>query len=422
MKRLGALLALLLFSSCGEKNSYILATHQEKTTLAEIGGHFADLLLKRNGWTVEVLAGEEYNSLANLHLITEGRVDFAISSSDLPSDAAVEVRTVLPIYPEILVVLYNPSRAPATLRESSTLSELLDGRRVGVGPKDMIHSEVALSLIRDFGVDPSSFTPVYTPLDEMKVIGGEMDVMLTFAGADRKRIEDQIQSGAKLFSLGDVALDRKGSRVDGFLLRNPQFDSFIIPRNTFENYPEEPILTLAVMVVLVTRRDMGEDVVYELVATVLESSNHRARRNPLLGFLSSEFDATRLSFPLHEGTRQYLNRDQPGFLERYAEVMALVFSLVIVVAGVLGSANRLLKRTKKDRIDVYYQAIRKVEEKPLENEEEIRAGIRELRELKARAVRQLQEERLEANESFTIFLDLLHYAVRELENKLGRPR
>lgn len=117
---------------------------------------------------------------------------------------------------------------------------------------------------------------------------------------------------------------------------------------------------------------------------------------------------------------QYLNRDQPTFLERYAELVALLFSVAVVLLGAAGSVMRMLRRTKKDRIDVYYQKVQDVEQRLLDSEDDVRAAQRELEQLKALAVQQLQEERLQANESFSIFLDLLHHQVARLEKRLGR--
>jgi len=101
-------------------------------------------------------------------------------------------------------------------------------------------------------------------------------------------------------------------------------------------------------------------------------------------------------------------------------LVALLFSVAVVLLGAAGSVMRMLRRTKKDRIDVYYQKVQDVEQRLLDSEDDVRAAQRELEQLKALAVQQLQEERLQANESFSIFLDLLHHQVARLEKRLGR--
>ena len=402
-----------ILGACDRVPVFTLATHQNNTQPAEVGEYLAEVLSQQHGWKLEVLAGKPYNAEANIDLVAEGKVDFGITTNAIQLERALGVRTVLPLYPEIIVVLYNES-----VGAPKSLEELLSKKRVGVGPKELRHSQLMLDLIRGFGIDLGIFHPVYTPLAEMDVLGDQMDVLFTFAGTDLARIERQLINGAKLFSFDDYTLRGKGSTVDGFLLRHPNFQSFIIPKNTFDRLPETPILTLAAEMLLISSQDADESEVYDLVSTVFDNASYLSQQNPVLGFLSFDFDEAKLSFPLHEGTRQYLNRDQPSFLERYAEVFALVFSVIVVVFGLLSSASRVLKKRKKDRIDVYYEKILHLEQRSFPNEQAIRQALGELSELKIRALRQLQHEKLQADESFTIFLDLVHQTRLDLEKKL----
>ncbi len=405
---LPALVALMV--SC-DAPRFTVGTHLRETTLAEIGGHLADVVERETGWNVQALAGPEYNVMANVDLVRRGEVDFALTGEALPVEQIPGVRTVLPLYPEFLVILHDQS-----LGDAASLDELVRGRRVGVGPEGHPHSAAMLRLIGDLGVTTDAFTPVYTPLDRMRVDSGEMDVLLTFAGADRQRIEDQIKSGARLFSLDDFRLDGSGSRVDGYLMKRPYFQSFIIPKNAFHRQPEEPVLTLAATVILVTRSDMPDDVVYAVVSAIFDNASYLSRKNPVFGALSQRFDEAKVTFPLHEGTRQYLNRDKPTFLERYAEVLALLVSIVVVAFGGIRWINRILTKTKKDRIDVHYRAVQDIVGREIGSEEDARSAIRELLDLRSRAVEQLRTEKLAADESFTIFLHLVHETIRRFED------
>lgn len=294
-----------------------------------------------------------------------------------------------------------------------------------MGPEDVPYSRVTLEMIEEFGVDPAEFTTVFHPLDHVEVGTGITDVVFTYVGASPEKVEAQIREGARVFSFDDASLDGKGSRVDGLLLRHPRLRSFVIPRNTFDRYPEEPVLTVAVTITLVTRESMDEGVVFDLVSAVFDRSSYLFERHPLLGFLSVDMERMALNFPLHEGTLQYLNRDQPTFIERYAEVLALAFSVGVVLLGAASSVSRMLRRRKKDRIDVYYERVLEIAARRAERGDgdedrggdgtegavEAAARRREPEELRERAVRQLRDERLEASESFSIFLDLVHHEI-----------
>ena len=285
---------------------------------------------------------------------------------------------------------------------------------MGVGPRELRHSEAILEIFEGFGVSRESFTPVFTPLGEMRLDTGVMDVFATFLGADLSRIRDQIRRGGKIFSLDDYRLDGKGSRVDGFVLRNPDYHSIVIPKNALGAYPQEPVLTLALTVVLVTSKHTPDTLVYDVAETVLENAHTLSRRNPLLGFLSRRMNEMHLNAPLHEGTKQYLNRDQPSFLEKYAEVIALMVTIGVLAVGAAGSANKFWKRRMKDRIDVYYQGVQDVEERVAAGALEAAEAEKELFELRRRAVVQLQQEKLVVDESFSIFLSLVHSSLSRL--------
>lgn len=382
--------------------------------MARVGLHLADVLREEGGLEVQVLSGEKYNGAANVELVAKGEVDLGISSTVYPAKQSLGLRTVLPVYPEIIVVLYNPS-----LGKPATLEELLDHRRVGLGPKELRHSKLMLELLAGFGIDTAKFTAVYAPFDRMTVYGAEMDVVVTIFGMNPEGIEDQLRRGAKLFSFDDFQLSGKGSRVDGFILNHPDFQSFLIPKNTFHQYPEEPVLTLAATVTIIARADLSTDLVYGIVFTLLENTHYLSQKDPLFGFLSQKMDATRLNFPLHEGTQQYLNRDRPTFLERYAKVIGLVFSAIFVLFGASGFLSSYFKKVKKDRIRVYYRAVHALERRELRNVDDIQNGIRELRDLKSQALKQLEEDRLEASESFSSFLNMVHYNVERLERELS---
>ena len=405
--------AMSLMASCDRQKDLSLATHRPETALAAIGEHLAEVLSANDKLTVSALAGPEYSGTNNKALVEQGKVDLAISTSVLAVEKNSDIRTVLPLYPEIIVVMFHPS-----LGEPASLIELLRDRRVGVGPDNNLHSEFIIQMLADFGVPRSEYTPVFSPVDEMRISTGKMDVFITIAGANRTRIEEEIRSGAKLFSLDDYRLAGLGSRVDGYLLHHPGLQSYIIPKNSIEQFPEEPILTLAIPITLIAHKDMPAETVYEIVETILSNASYLAHRDPMLGFLSYRFDTTRLAYPLHEGTQRYLRRDEPGFLERYAELMALLVTLLLLTFGAVSSAGRVIRHRKKNRIDNYYQAVEAISKQTTNDSEGLRQGLTMLADLKSRAVEQLRHETLQADESFSIFLAMVHDTSNRFQQKL----
>jgi hypothetical protein len=214
---------------------------------------------------------------------------------------------------------------------------------------------------------------------------------------------------------------RPGQTGDGnpdvvrYLVRNMY--SATIPAGTYD-IPgnEDDRRTIATDTLLVTRKDIPERVIYELTRTLLEQKPRFTAVAPqLFQGINESFDPLELSFPLHSGARRYLARDEPGFLERYAETInMLVYITFLVLTGLLGLA-RWRSRRKKDRIDGFYQRVLAVRERG--EGEDVDALLRELTDLENEAFHSLIAERLAADESFRIFTDLLARARKELHGR-----
>jgi hypothetical protein len=179
---------------------------------------------------------------------------------------------------------------------------------------------------------------------------------------------------------------------------------------------ESPVGSVAVQAVLVTRADLDDTLVRDLTAVLFESRVALMNAHRVAAHLTEQFDPSSLQAPLHEGAEQYLRRDQPPFYVEYAELMSLLLTLGLVVTSATLGVRRWIRQTKKDRIDEYYLAIRDVMARWERGEVPRDSAERELLALRGRAFVELVEERLSADQSFTIFQD---YVTTEL-NKLER--
>jgi TRAP-type uncharacterized transport system substrate-binding protein len=195
----------------------------------------------------------------------------------------------------------------------------------------------------------------------------------------------------------------------------PNMYAATIPAGTYDipgNEDDRP--TIATDTLLVTHKDVPEDVIYELTRTLLEQKPRFTAVAPqLFQGVNESFDPLELSFPLHSGARRYLARDEPGFLERYAEMInMLVYVAFLLLTGLLGLA-RWRYRLKKDRIDGFYLRVLAVRARA--SSEEADSLRNELMEIEHDAFRSLIAERLAADESFRIFTDLLERVRKELD-------
>jgi TRAP-type uncharacterized transport system substrate-binding protein len=386
-------------SSCDKPGKIQLATHLKGTAIESVAIDMSDYL-NGEGWEIEVLAGADYGSEKNVSLVESQRVELAFLMNSLEiKDKVTDIHTVLPFYPLIVYILHRSSN------DITDLEVLLRGKKIG-----MIKDQSAFfnSLLEYFGVPVASneinMVPGFDNADDLVtyVNNSSMDVFLLFAIPNSPHVRRLLSSSDwQLFSLDDIDYAGKGSSVEGFCLYYPRAYPYIIPKNVFGQYPESPVYSLAMDMLLVTNAESDDRWVHDLTRDILEGRHYLSQKNVLFARIREHFDRDVLNFPLHIGALDYLDRNEPSFFERYAEAFGVVFSILVVLAGVLSS----LRRIKKERIDQYYKKAMALN------------SVEELEKLEEKAIEQLEKDRLSADESFTIFLTIVEKRKRELTNR-----
>ena len=119
-----------------------------------------------------------------------------------------------------------------------------------------------------------------------------------------------------------------------------------------------------------------------------------------------------LQFSFHEGARQYYERDEPNFLQTWAEPMALILSVLAVAWGTGLAIREVLLRKRKDSLDQYFQKVDLLTGELINHptEERIREISSDLNKIRKETIQKLIAEELAANESFVIFQRQLHTA------------
>jgi hypothetical protein len=245
----------------------------------------------------------------------------------------------------------------------------------------------------------------YTYVDDP----GEMvDVAVVFAPLAPERLAEYKQD-LSLWSLGIPADIGNGGAVDGVVLLNPHFRPFVIPEGTYGSATPQPVVTIAVDKILVTRNDLEPSVVYDLINEILRIRPALASTYPgLLQDMSDDFDASRSRFLLHKGTQNYLQRSEPTYIERYSGVAEVVVTLMVASISAAFAGIRIYNRRRKNRIDRFYSeviAIRRQAANSRDNDVLQQAESR-LRALQDEAFELLVDEKLAADESFRIFITL----------------
>lgn len=393
-----AIFVVFFISGCNHAKKLKLAISIEGSVTHNFGIELSNYL-NSLGWKIDTVQGGEAYGSKSIHALLEDEIDMSFIQNDLAhTRESNDIRTVLPLFPNISYIFYRDRV------NVNDLSDLLSNNSILVSTDD---ENFYKKLFEYYGVNIDSvrFNLIDIGNESVdsfleKVNAGPDDIMCVFAPIHTPHVKKMIDNEWEIFSLGDIEYTNRGSSVEGFCMNYPRSEPFIVPRNFFGQKPELPIYTISLNELLVVHEDADKTLIYDLVKDIYEGKHYLSQNEIHFNYITEDFDQDALNFPLHDSTVDYLQRNEPSFFERYAEAFGVIFSILVVMFGGLTS----IKKIRKERIDKYYKRVMACK------------NTVELENISNEAVRQLQNEKLTADESFTIFLNLVEKRRHEIVN------
>ncbi len=402
---IAAIVLMALWLARPERHHFVLTTGGDGGTYLPLGHGLAKVISDTHP-TSDVEVVESSGAVENMARLQSGEADFAFIQND--TAGASSVRTVVPLYREVLHFLVRNDSGITSLRD-------IRGRRVSIGERGSGTEAVVTALLGHYDLNMAQFQPHFSGAGKSAdmLVAGEVDAMLFVGGIKSDACQRAVASGLVRFvGLGTAGVD--AGEIEGFRFDYPFAEPYVIPLRTYSSpnggKPERPIATISIRAILATRGDMPDDVVRLVTAAVFSGRSELIRTHGNAAEIRERFDETWLQYALHPGAQSYYQRDEPGFLITYAELMGFILSVLVFLFAAFVSLREAVLRRKKNRIDVYYTRL-----------DEILTELRtaapslgrldeldlELSEMQRRAFRQLVDERLRADESFRIFQDFL---------------
>ena len=400
-----ALLGLFLLTSCErsptELQLLVPRLEIDKTIAQELARLLDDTALV----SVSLVESPDPEK-TSLESLVAGTADLALVFNN--EDFHPEVTTVAPLYPTVLHI--------AQLSTLSDLepAELFGKHTVFAGPPGSVSRRLLIGAATRFGIEPGDIRFVY----DNNVCP---EVITVFAPIEPKNLERLLEECGEyeLRSLGSPDELGKGSRVDGAALLNPKIRPFIIPSDTYGDITPQPVVTLAVDKMLVSRADLPDTVIYDLLREVLRVQPALAALHPaLFSELSDNFELSKSTFVIHPGALAYIERDAPSVYERYSGIAEVAVTLLIGLLSGTFAVLRIYQIRRKNRIDVFYKDIMAIRSS-VEGATDIavrKKAISDVRRLQNKAFDMLIDEKLAADESFRIFVTLSNDVVLELRD------
>ena len=392
-------IAIILSSCDGAPRELVLVR-----PAAEVDQEIAENLLKLLDEDASLrihLSDEELAGGEALQALADGRADIALISNDQPFRE--DIATVMPLYATVLHIVHTASEAPPNV------NDLLKNATVYAGQEGSASRRVfeRLTANIDLGDDHYQF------ITDRSI---DVDLAVVFAPISPERLAEY--PGVRLWSMGRPEEIGSGGPIDATVLLNPHFRPFVIPVGTYGDANPEPIVTIAVDKLIVSREELDSSVVYDLINEILRSRPALAAIHPgLFQHMSDDFDASRSRFILHAGTQAYLQRSEPTLVERYSGVAEVLVTLIVALASATLAGIRIFNRRRKNRIDRFYSAVIDVRNSITDsmNESDRLNAADQLRRLQNEAFELLVNEKLAADESFRIFITLSNDVIDQLK-------
>lgn len=313
------------------------------------------------------------------------------------------IHTVVPTFPKVLHLFYRGE-------DPESIADLFQNKPVYIGEMGSVSYAFMMDLMDYVNVHRDSLI--------VTQVKSEADVMAIFSVL---MVGDELAlySGYNLFSI-DQDITGEGSNTNGIALRFPRVRPYVIPQNVYPEMTSKPVFTIATDMVYIVREGMGKIAVNDLTKSLFEHREQFVHVHPSFYFgITEDFDRSKLSYSLHEGSKAYLNRDEPGFFERYAELAGVLFTILLATISGAVSFGKRRRQKKKDKVDVFYAKLLEIknENSKIKSVAAARELLHNIKTEQDKAFKMLIDEELEANESFRIYMELSKETAAEIKLK-----
>ncbi len=272
-----------------------------------------EALLVNTYYNTDIVLIEGTGTDQNLDSLILGKVDFALVENYVNYKEGVS--SIFSVYSEVLHLFYRSDQ------RITSFEELVYDKPIYIGREESPIYNLMMDLLDFYGLDPTRINVTF------QMAQAEIVTELTNLLSEEMLLQ---YKGYKMYSFDNVENVGNASSVEGISLKYPRLSPFIIPKDVYWEFSNEPIVTMSVDLIVMVRSNLGEIPVNDFTKTMLRNRQVFTAIDPLLYVgMNEDFNTGKLNFPLHEGARTFLDRDEPSFIERYAELGGVILSLIV---------------------------------------------------------------------------------------------
>lgn len=407
-----ALVVTLVCSTCSSapRRTIRIATGTPGGTFLPLGQTLA------RAWSrdipgVRFEAVESPGGIASIEMIERGEADLALLSNHVTGSSAL--RLIAPLYQETLQVVVRRDAGIETPLE-------LAGHRVSTGPEGSGTESIARAVMEHFDVTESSVTVEHLGMiaaaDALEA--GTLDAAFMVAGMRTPAVDRLLmRQDMALLSLGNPG--ETGSALEGIRIDAPFFIVSAIPERAYGARPEYPVGTVNVEALLVVSERVDADLVYYLSESMFAHKTELVAEQRLLAHLDENFDLSVSPYALHDGADRYLRRHEPSMLQRYTDQISLALTVAAILWSAMTAFGAWRGNRRKNRIEGRYEEALGLAKRAREARgPALGDALGALHALHDQILFDLANERLDANEGFTVLQRYLEAQLLEGERRL----
>ncbi|MNF85218.1 ABC transporter, phosphonate, periplasmic substrate-binding protein [compost metagenome] len=242
--------------------------------------------------------------MENLNLLQAGRGELALALGDSVADAKngvedagfkaplTKLRAIAGAYPNYIQIVANKESGIKTLAD-------LKGKTISVGAPKSGTELNARAIFKAAGLTYEDMSKVqYLPFAESVELikNRQLDATLQSSGLGMAAIRDL----SSTMPLNYVSIPADVVSKIG----NAAYQPAQIPANTYDGQPE-PVPTVAITNILVTREDIPDDVAYQMTKLMFENLTRLGNSHSAAKDIKLQNAAKNLPIPLHPGAERY---------------------------------------------------------------------------------------------------------------------
>lgn len=392
---------LMNLFSCNEKKTSLKLLKVEEHSSSKIrdSSLLKILKIKYNlDLDIEYTLSEDFA----LDQLSNKKTDLVIIPNNATSKD-MSIKSIIPLLPRVLMIMTNKN-----VKERS-LKDILENGEVFFEDRSRLDSLFFDKLFYSFNIDKSKIDSKLGLADlKRNEKSDSLKIYIGLIHLNNAEMRDLISQNWSFFSLDDVDSFGKGSKVEGFTLMNRSVKPFIIPKSIIKGKPDNSVLTVSISDILISRSEIDNDIIYGITKTLYENRSRLIQMNSVYNLLDFNYGRQDLSFPLHEGTNNYLEREKPSIWMHYINMAWPILSILVIFIGGFTAFNRKWKKKNKESIENYYISLLDIREKSLLYTEKLKIEelLSEIKILRSKAIKALANNKFDSDKSFNIFLAL----------------